>query len=144
MTFNDTSDFDIDMARGMQGQLFVDNVQRMLKEKTGQIEVKTDYWFATTGRWYIERECLSRGGNWKPSGIQTTKSKLWMLVAGRKPNLMLPFACVIGVLWLRRAVAVAVRSPANHKSCDYGENPTRGVLVYVNNHIVQTAPDSVE
>jgi len=122
------SHFDLDMARGSQGELFVKDLQRMLAEKTGQIEVKTDAWFVHTNRLYIERECLHRDGVWRKSGIDVTKAKLWAFVLGKHPG-----ALIFETEWIRRAMVISASdSPKNLEAkCTYGQNPTRGVYVYV-------------
>ena len=134
------SHFDLDIRRGKNGELFVDDIRAMLADGTGTIEVKSDHKFVETNRLYIELECRGRDGQWYPSGLQVTKAKLWAFVLGRqKPDKLLPCAIIVETEWLRRAVAEAAKHPGNLSSCDYGENPTRGVCIYIN-QIRLTAP----
>jgi hypothetical protein len=129
------SHFDIDMKRGAQGELMVLDICDMLRAGSGSIEVKTDFKFAETKRFYVERECRGRDGKWRPSGINVTKAKLWAFVLGD-----LNGCFVVNTDWVLRATERAAADPRNLKSCDYGENPTRGVLVYFNHFILTMAP----
>lgn len=65
------SDFKYDLALGQVGEGWIGKI---LSDKT--IEVKFDFACYRTGNFYIEYE--SRG---KPSGIATTQSDYWMLIA---------------------------------------------------------------
>jgi hypothetical protein len=133
------SHFDHDVERGAPGELFVLDICRMLAERSGSIEVKLDHRFTEESRFYIERECRGRDGTWRPSGIAVTKATLWALVVGvQKPDRMLPMVVIVATDWLRRAVALAEKHPRNLRECKYGENPTRGVLVYIP-HFSKTA-----
>lgn len=119
------SHFDIDMARGAQGELWVSDVVTMLAQKSGEIEVKTDFRFAETKRFYVERECRGRDGVWRPSGLNATKARLWAIKLADLPGCL-----IIDTDWMRRAVARAAQHPKNLVECKYGANPTRGVLVF--------------
>lgn len=121
------SRFDVDLPRGQQAELWVVDVCDMMGRRSGEIEVKCDYRFVDTGRLYIELECCGRDGRWRPSGLATTAARLWAFKLGNYPG-----AFVFSTEWLRRAVEHAKSHPLNHSECTYGENPTRGVLVYIN------------
>lgn len=127
------SHFDLDMKRGAQGELLVTNIRDMLAKGSGTVEVKADYKFIETGRFYVETECQGRDGKWRPSGLSVTKASLWSFTLGD-----LPATFIVETEWLRRAAALAANDHRNRKSMDYGQNPTRGVLVYIN-HILKTA-----
>ena len=134
------SHFDIDIKRGKNGELFVNDICKMMADGTGEIEVKTDHLFVETNRLFIEHECRGRDGLWRPSGLAVTKAKLWAIVLGRQnPDRMLPAIIIVETEWLRRAVAEARKHKGNLAECKYGENPTRGVCIYVN-QIRITAP----
>jgi hypothetical protein len=144
MSYNPAlSHFDLDMKRGAAGELFVLDICKMLAEGSGTIEVKTDYRFTEKQRFYIEIECRGRDGKWRPSGLAVTKAKLWAIVVGKQPNDMLPMMFVFDTHWLQRAAALAAKDQRNLRTCDYGKNPTRGVLVYIN-HFVRTMDPSKE
>lgn len=124
------SRFDLDKKRGATAELWVDDIRKALAEESATIEVKRDAWFPKTGRLYIETECRWRDGAWHPSGINTTEADLWFFVFGAHPG-----GLVVATKWLKCAVVIA-RKYRNEASCDYGDNPTRGVYVYPN-HILQ-------
>jgi hypothetical protein len=44
---------------------------------------------------------------------------------------------LVPTVWLKRACDLAAQHPRNHNSCDYGENPTRGIFVYLD-HLLST------
>ena len=119
------SHFDIDMARGAQGELLVRNICEALGNNRGSIEVKCDSWFVHSGRYYVECHCRHKDGVWRPSGILTTRATFWAFVMGRHPGIV-----IFDTRWLRQAVALAEQDARNRAACDYGENPTRGVYVY--------------
>jgi hypothetical protein len=124
------SHFDLDSERGTQGELFVENVRAALAKRTSNIEVKTDaHVMKKNGpdRFYVEYECRGRDGNWRDSGIMTTKAGLWFFVFGKHPA-----GLVVETSWLRKAFDLAKQDKRNHASMDYGENPTKGILVYTN------------
>lgn len=128
------SDFDIDLKYGRGGEAYVGDICRLLTEggADGTIEVKRDAVFVWTQRFYVEQECRSRGGLWKPSGIATTNAAYWAFVMGSHPGFL-----VIETSWLKRAVDMAAQDSRNKISCDHGENPTRGTGVYLN-HLLKT------
>ncbi len=131
------SHFDIDMKRGAQGELLVHDICDMLAEGKGSIEVKTDYKFLSSQRFYVERECRGRDGKWRPSGLSVTKAQFWAFVTGERAGLF-----IFDTDWLRRATDLAAQNERNRASCDYGKNPTRGVLVYLN-HLLRTSDPNV-
>jgi hypothetical protein len=126
------SHFDLDMERGRQGELWIENIRKALSEYSALIEVKTDFWYPISERFYIEYQCRGRDMKWRPSGIETTRAALWAIVWGAHAGMT-----VVEVAWLRRAVERAREDLRNHISMDYGENPTRGILVYMP-HILKT------
>jgi hypothetical protein len=124
--------FDIDMARGRQGELFIRDIVRMLAEGNGSIEIKTDSWFVHSRRVYVELECRGRDGTWRPSGLATTRARLWTLKLGRHPA-----CCSIATEWLRTAAELAGQDPSNTASCNSGSNVSRGVFVTID-HLIAT------
>lgn len=132
------SHFDLDMERGQQGEFWLDRLIETLQNKRAQVEVKTDYWFPVSGRIYVETECRTRNGKWRPSGIATTKARIWVFVGGRHG-----MAWVVETEWLRRAVEESAKHQANLQGTTYGQNPTRGVLVYAN-HLFKTRDVSLD
>lgn len=133
------SDFDLDMARGVTGELFADDIRRMLGDKSATVEVKTDSWFVHTQRFYVERECQGRDGVWRRSGIDVTKARLWTIVWGRHPALL-----TIETAWLQRAMELAAKDERNrHAKCDKAGNPTRGVYVYLG-HLLKTRDPAMD
>lgn len=132
------SHFDIDLDRGAQGELLVLDIRRMMADGSGSIEVKTDARFVEKQRLFVERECRGRDGIWRPSGIAVTKARLWAFVLGEHPGILL-----FETEWLKRAVDLAAQNTLNLTGCDYGRNPTRGVLVYMN-HLVQTRDKALD
>jgi hypothetical protein len=61
---------------------------------------------------------------------------------------MLPMMFIFDTHWVARATALAAKNKLNIQSCDYGKNPTRGVLVYINHFVLtmdasqQPSPDA--
>lgn len=115
--------WDIDAALGAQSELWVADIRRALAEK-GTIEVKHDQPSLKNQHFYVEYECLWRDGKWHPSGIATTKSKLYFFTFGDRPG-----GVVVATDWLTRAARLAYKRPSAHAECARGSNPTRGVLV---------------
>lgn len=128
------SHFDLDQKRGAQGELFIADICTALADGSLRIEVKTDFKFLETMRFYIEMECRGRDGVWRPSGIAVTRAEAWALKFGNNSA-----ALIIETEWLRRAVAdsLALSSGKNRKECACGENPTRGVVITMH-HIQRT------
>lgn len=62
--------FDLDYARGRQGELFVEAVRDAIQ--TERCEVKRDDRSVETGNVYVEYQCLRRG-KWTKSGIATSR-----------------------------------------------------------------------
>lgn len=120
------SHFDLDLARGRTGELFVDDICQMLGNRSIEIEVKNDDKFEEYRRLYVEHECRGRDGVWRSSGLNVTKAKVWAFVVNNRSGVL-----IFETDWLRRAVALARKDPRNIKECKYGENPTRGVVVYL-------------
>lgn len=114
--------FDLDLALGQQGELFVANIAEMLGRGSGEVEVKTDAQTARTGNVYIEYECMIRG-TYRPSGIATTQAKIWAFVLPANVLLAAPVENV-------KAVA-RNHYPARKRECKRGSHPTRGVAIQV-------------
>jgi hypothetical protein len=132
------SSFDHDYERGAQTELWVSDLKQSLASGSISIEDKRDaYFFSAQAetrvrkgdglRLYIELTCQSQNGQWQPSGLSTTKATHWFFQAGAHSAAML-----VAVDILQRAVDIARKNPRNHASCKYGDNPTHGVLVYMN------------
>ena len=115
--------WDIDLALGAQSELWVGDIRRALAEK-GTIEVKHDQPSLKNQHFYVEYECRGRDGKWRPSGIATTKAKLYFFTFGDRPG-----GVVVATDWLMRAARVAYKRPSARAECPRGSNPTRGVLV---------------
>ena len=131
-------EWDIDLKRGAQAELFVDDLAKMLGEHSAEVEVKRDAWFVKSNRLFVEKKCFRRG-EWRPSGLQTTKAKIYVFVFGPHPGML-----AVSTEWLRKAVILAEFDPRN---CDRpggqnGSHPTRGTYVYLN-HLVQTRDKSI-
>src|SRR5262245_7067470 len=130
--------FNISAAKGTQGELWVLDLLKTLKTRSSDIEVKRDAWFPVSGRIYVEMECKFARG-WAPSGIQTTKSRLWVFVFGPHPGCL-----VLATDWLRRACVEALKDPRNEaKGNRRGKNPTRGAYVYMP-HVLRSRDASVD
>lgn len=113
-------DWDIDMRVGRQGELFVKRIRDGLED--GTVEVKTDEKHSLTGNVYIERFCR-RQGEWKPSGIQTTKATTWAFVLSDQQIMI---AVPVPVL---RALSDRAVELGMEKECPRGSHPTMGVVV---------------
>ena len=113
--------FDLDFQRGRQAELWVgDDIREALI--ADRIEVKRDDLARRTGNIYVEYECLRRG-QWRPSGIQTTESQLWIFVIE-----MGKLAIVIELEKLKDAARKAAQN-GGKRECLRGSHPTRGVAV---------------
>lgn len=110
--------FDLDLAYGQQGELFVADIRDGLRD--GTVEVKRDGQFARTGNLYVEFECL-RQGRYRPSGLTTTEAKVWVFVLGDTP------ACLCIATELLRAWVRLEGFPV--VDCARGSHPTRGWLL---------------
>ena len=51
--------WDRDLARGKQGEMFVDDVLKAIQEQ--RAEIKRDAWWPITNRLYVETHCRKRG-----------------------------------------------------------------------------------
>jgi hypothetical protein len=125
------SHFDLDLKRGVQGELFVYNIREMFGKGAGSIEVKTDYRFLETRRFYIEYACCGRDGKWRRSGLVTSKATFWAFVFGEWPGMF-----IVDTEWVRRAASLAWRNPEYRVACEYGGNPTQGVVVTIEHFIL--------
>ena len=114
--------FDLDLAVGQQGELFVANIAEMLGSGSGEVEVKTDAPIARTGNVYIEYECL-RPGRYEPSGIATTEAKIWAFVLPANVLIAAPVENVKDIA--RRHYST------RRRECVRGSHPTRGVVIPV-------------
>lgn len=118
--------FDIDAAVGRQGELFCRDIAKGIAD--GSVEVKTDQRVLSTGNVYVEYECV-RGGQWLPSGIQTTQAEFW---AFSLDNTVLVAAPVADI---RRAARIAYRLD-KRAECKRGSHPTRGALIPISSLLV--------
>jgi hypothetical protein len=118
-------DFDIDVAFGAQGELFVANIIDSLS-KRGSVEVKMDARYADTGNVYVEYKC-KRADGWNWSGIATTQAAFWAFVLG-----MDTFCFVVETETLKDAVRERWGNPNSHVECTKGSHPTKGVILPVN------------
>jgi hypothetical protein len=116
--------FDLDLKIGAQSEMWVADICDLLGKRSGEIEVKAPKPFLAEGSFYVEYECLGRDGKWRPSGIQTTKAKVWVFTFGT-----LPGGLMVETEWLRRAARVAWKNPADRRECKRGSNPTKAVVV---------------
>ena len=115
--------FDIDLKIGAQSELWVADICRMLAEGSGAVEVKAPKPFLQQESAYVEYQCCGRDGVWRPSGIATTKAKIWFLTFGS-----LPGALVVETEWLKRAARRAFAG-GELIECMRGSNPTKAVLI---------------
>lgn len=117
-------DFDIDMAAGAQGELFVARMMDSLGVR-GSVEVKYDAQYLNTGNVYLEYRCLRRG-QWMPSGIAVTKAAFWAFVLG-----MDTFCFFIATETLKQAGRERWRYPKARVGLERGSHPTKGVILPV-------------
>jgi hypothetical protein len=109
--------WDIDVADGHQGELFVQWALTAIV--TGaSVEIKTDRESWRTGNIYIEQQCkVSR--QWVASGIERTNADLWAHLVVGPQVLFAPAAYV-------RYVA---RKYGKDAECRTGRHPTRGKVL---------------
>lgn len=113
--------FDIDLALGKQGELYVAHIVDAMA--AGSIEVKTDEMAMKTGRVFVEYEC-KRFGGWAKSGIATTTAELWAFVIASDTVLVVP------TVRLKAAVKRVYKlQPGLRKECIRGSHPTKGVTI---------------
>lgn len=114
--------WDVDLAVGKQGELYVASIADMLKDGTGRVEVKTDEKATKYERIYVEYECKKFGG-WAKSGIATTTADIWAVVLGGDTVLAVP-------TWrLKQAARRVAKNPMLRKECVKGSHPTKGVVI---------------
>lgn len=111
--------FDIDLAFGKQGELFVKRIQDALADQ--HAEVKTDAVALRTNNVYVEYQCLRRG-RWTDSGIRTTTSTVWVFVIG-------VIAVAVPTDSLRSIVAHYWPKQSWHRAEENGSHPTRGLCI---------------
>lgn len=115
--------WDIDLERGAQAELWVADLRKALAE-SATVEVKAPTPFLREQTFYVEYACRGRDGIWRPSGIKVTKANLQFFKFGS-----LPGGLVVETEWLKRACAIAYQRPAARKRCQAGSNPTQAVVV---------------
>lgn len=115
--------FDIDLALGQQGELYVVDIIDSLVMANGRIEIKTDERSLDTGNLYVEYECRKFGG-WQKSGIAVSAAEFWAFVIGGDTVLVAP-------AWrVKEAVRRLYKTGAYYrKECVRGSHPTRGVII---------------
>lgn len=112
-----TSDFDIDLAVGHEGEILV----RELLTHGKTIEVKKDLRWKETGNLYIETVCWSHNNQqWYPSGLSVTKAEYWAFVLD-DAVLMLPTKILKSV----------VAYHGQEISCNIEPNPSKGYLIKI-------------
>lgn len=120
-------DFDLDMAIGRVGELWVRNIREVLE--CGRLEVKTDLKALQTGNLYVEYECRRKAGQ-APSGLAETKAEAWVFLLHPEP-----LAIVVGVDVLRAVCRELYRVTNGNGTHPYrreetdGSHPTKGVIV---------------
>jgi hypothetical protein len=72
--------FDLDLAWGEQGQLFVEDIATAISR--GLVEVKRDGRWHQTGNLYAEYKCRKVTGEWARSGIAATDATVCAFVLG--------------------------------------------------------------
>ncbi len=113
--------FDIDMAVGRQGEMFVARITEAIKSGAS-IETKTDAAASKWGRVYLEYECMY-GGEYRKSGIAATDAELWATVLEGDVLIVAP-------TWrFRYAANKAYKSKPLRRELKRGSHPTRGVVI---------------
>lgn len=112
--------FDLDVAVGRQGELFVAHVVDSLLSGAA-VEVKNDKRATDTGNVYLEYQCLY-GGEFKLSGIATTQSDLWVHVIADQ-------VAVVAPTWRWKEVARGRVRDGHKRELNRGSHPTKGALV---------------
>lgn len=115
-------EFDIDLKRGQQGEMFVRDIIDALSEGGHRIEVKRDDRSQGTGNIYVEYECKRRG-RFVPSGLSSTQAQLWVFVLE-----VHHMAVCISVERLKELGRDAYRQGRIAEEKD-GSHPTKGVLI---------------
>lgn len=115
-------DFDLDRAVGEQGELFVSSIAAALS--AGTVEVKYEQAASKYGNVYIEFSCR-RGGEYVPSGIDTTGADLWAWVLGKNE----PQIAVLVPVALARAVKERAVREGAIRTTIRGSHPTNGAIV---------------
>ncbi|MGI8682036.1 MAG: hypothetical protein ACR2JO_07890 [Mycobacteriales bacterium] len=120
--------WDIDLAAGQQGELFVADLIKSLASGSASVEVKTDEAVAKTGNVYVEYQCL-RSGQWHDSGISATQADLWAFVLPARVLIVAPVSAVR---------EIARRNHARYRrECVRGSHPTRGVAIPVGRFVME-------
>lgn len=114
--------FDIDFKVGQQAEFWVSDIIQALA--TGRVEVKRDRKYVETGRIYVEFECFRRG-EWRPSGISTSESPVWVFVLTDDG-----LSIIVNAERLKQMVQAARDRKAIGEEKD-GSHPTRGALIGV-------------
>ena len=73
-------DFDVDLRTGALGEHLVGTFWEEL-QRTGTVEVKVDRGAWKTGNHYVETAQSSDGVTFRPSGINTTKARWWVVAS---------------------------------------------------------------
>lgn len=73
-------DFDVDLRKGQLGEQLFGTFWEEL-HRTGTVEVKVDRGAWRTGNHYVETAQSSDGVTFRPSGINTTKARWWVVAS---------------------------------------------------------------
>jgi hypothetical protein len=109
------SHFDLDYRDGKVSEDLVDLCIRT-------VEVKRDRKWTETGNIFIELECRSQDGTWKPSGLAATRAGHWGLSLG-------PDECQIVVFAPTSVIAECCKQFGQLTNGRKEPNPTRGKLI---------------
>lgn len=117
--------FDIDLAVGKQGEMWVHHVIDAI-QRGSSVEIKTDEMASMTGRIYLETACLY-GSEYRHSALSTTPCELWAHVLAGD-------VVVIAPTWrYQYAAKKAWKKPGLRKHMRRGSHPTYGLLVPLRN-----------
>jgi hypothetical protein len=115
--------FDLDLAWGEQGQLFVEDIATAISR--GLVEVKRDGRWHQTGNLYAEYKCRKVTGEWARSGIAATDATVCAFVLGDTE-----VALFVPTELLRQFMREAYKKSTWYRIEERdGSHPTRGVKV---------------
>ncbi len=117
--------FDHDLVLGQQAEMFVEDIRAGFSGQ--RVETKYDLKAASTGRLFIEYECLRRRA-YCSSGLQETASLYWCVVLDAPHAALLISTERLREL-TRHAWVHGSDTGARRGDCQRGSHPTRGVLL---------------